>query len=148
MKKIAIFFALIIVIVATVFYTYYKYIANYNNTKKENEEFTVYIDKEITCSELATIINKAINTNEKNVVKKSKSGKYEENENDSLNIDVKFIEDEVRNKYLTYNMEAIYNVGVESLLINYSDSMFKCNKVQYHETTGKIKYMLFEQITQ
>ena len=68
MKKIAIFFLIIIAIVSTIAYMYLNYIANYNIAQKENAKFEMYKDKEILGSELTTIINKAIDINEKNEV--------------------------------------------------------------------------------
>lgn len=148
MKKIAIFFIIIIAIVSTVYYIYMNNIASNKIAQKENAKFEMYIDKEIIGSELATVINKAIDTNTKNEVEKNEQGKYVDNQKNSINIDVKFIEDEAKEKYLTYAMEIIYKVGTGNLLNIYRDSIFKCNEVQYHKETGKIKYMLFEQVAE
>ena len=46
------------------------------------------------------------------------------------------------------NIEKIYNNGMDKFLTYYRDIKFKCVDVQYHDKTQKIKYMLFEQITQ
>lgn len=148
MKKIAIFFITIIAIVSTVYYIYMSNIASSKNAQKENAKFEQYINKEILGSELATVVNKAMDANNKNEIEKDEQGKYKDNENNSINIDVKFIENKDKKKYLTYGMETIYNVGTGNLLNVYRDSIFKCNEVQYHKSTGKIKYMLFEQITE
>ena len=103
----------------------------------------MYKDKEIQGSELITIINKAIDTNEKNEVQKDNKGKYIDNKTNSINIDIKFIDDD-----LIYNIEKIYQNGTETFLYYYRDINFKCSDVQYHTTTGIVKYMQFEQITQ
>lgn len=143
MKKIAVFFIIIIAIVSSITYLYFNYKASYNSAQKENAKFEMYKDKEILGSELTTIINKAVDTNEKNEVRKDNKGKYIDNGTNSINIDIKFIDDDV-----IYNIEKIYQNGTDTFLYYYRDITFKCSDVQYHTSTGKVKYMLFEQITQ
>ena len=143
MKKIAIFLIIIIGIVSTVSYLYLNNINKQRIAQKENIKFEIYKEQEVTGAELTTLINKAIDTNEQNEVKKDNKGRYLDNEVNSINIDIKFIDDDV-----TYNIEKIYNNGMDKFLTYYRDIKFKCVDVQYHDKTQKIKYMLFEQITQ
>ena len=143
MKKIAIFALIIIAIISTISYIYLSYVNTYKNAQKENAKFEIYIDKEITGSEITTLINKAIDQNKQNEIPKDNKGKYIENDENSLNIDIKFIDNDV-----TYNMEKLFDSGMETFLAYYRNINFKCSEVQYHEKTNKIKYMLFEQITQ
>jgi uncharacterized membrane protein YhiD involved in acid resistance len=143
MKKIAIFLLIIIGIVSTISYLYLNSINNQRIAQKENIKFEIYKDEEITGAEVTTLINKAINSNQQNEVEKDKKGRYVDNATNSINIDIKFIDDDV-----TYNIEKIYNNGMDKFLTYYRDIKFKCVDVQYHDKTQKIKYMLFEQITQ
>ena len=143
MKKIAIFLLIIIGIVSTISYLYLNSINNQRIAQKENIQFEIYKDEEITGAEVTTLINKAINSNQQNEVEKDKKGRYVDNATNSINIDIKFIDDDV-----TYNIEKIYNNGMDKFLTYYRDIKFKCVDVQYHDKTQKIKYMLFEQITQ
>ena len=143
MKKIAIFLLIIIGIVSTISYLYLNGINNQRIAQKENIKFEIYKDEEITGAEVTTLINKAINSNQQNEIEKDKKGRYIDNETNSINIDIKFIDDDV-----TYNIEKIYNNGMDKFLTYYRDIKFKCVDVQYHDKTQKIKYMLFEQITQ
>ena len=46
----------------------------------------------------------------------------------------------------TYKMEKIYNAGTEQFVQYYRTIKFKCSKIEYHEKTGRIKYILFEQL--
>ena len=46
----------------------------------------------------------------------------------------------------TYRAEIFYNNGIDQFMEFYSDIKFKCSKIEYHEKTGKIKYLYFEQI--
>lgn len=143
MKKIAIFLLIIISIVSTISYLYLNSISNQRIAQKENIKFEIYKDEEITGAEVTTLINKSINSNQQNEVEKDKKGRYIDNETNSINVDIKFIDDDV-----TYNIEKIYNNGMDKFLTYYRDIKFKCVDVQYHDKTQKIKYMLFEQITQ
>ena len=143
MKKIAIFLLIIIGIVSTISYLYLNSINNQRIAQKENIKFEIYKDEEITGAEVTTLINKAINSNQQNEIEKDKKGRYIDNETNSINIDIKFIDDDV-----TYNIKKIYNNGMDKFLTYYRDIKFKCVDVQYHDKTQKIKYMLFEQITQ
>ena len=143
MKKIALFFGIIIAIISTMTYIYLNNVAKLKNAEKENLKFEVYKDKEISGSDLASIINKAIDNNQKNEINKEKNGKYIDNDVNSINIDIKFIDDDI-----IYNIEKIYNGGIEKFVYYYRNIVFVCKEVQYHTSTGKIKYMMFEQITQ
>lgn len=144
MKKISIFLLIVIAIVAGISYMFLNYKASYNNAKRENFEFESYYEKEIYGIDLATIINKAVNQNEENEVEKNNNGKYIDNEFNSINIEIKLIDDNGK----IYPMEAIYNGGTSKFVQYYSQIKFKCTKIEYHKKTNKIKNMLFEQITQ
>ena len=143
MKKIAIFFGIIVFIVVAMFGIYLNYKNNYNKIQKENRQFESYYNEETYGTNLASIINKAIDSNTKNNIEKDKNGKYIENDTNSINIDIKMIDNDK-----TYNMEKIYKGGISTFTSYYSQIKFKCTKIDYHKNTGKIKYMLFEQITQ
>lgn len=143
MKKIAIFFVIIVFIVVAMFYLYMNYTNNYYNIKKENQQFESYYQEETYGTNLASIINKAIDNNEKNKIEKDQKGKYIENDTNSINMDIKMLDNDK-----TYSMEKIANGGISTFTLYYSEIKFKCTKIDYHEKTGRIKYMLFEQITQ
>ena len=48
----------------------------------------------------------------------------------------------------TYDMETLYIGGMERFAEFYNGIKFKCTKIDYHNQTGKVKYMLIEQITE
>ena len=143
MKKIAIFLIIIIGIVSTVSYLYLNNINKQRIAQKENIKFEIYKEQEVTGAELTTLINKAIDTNEQNEVKKDNKGRYLDNEVNSINIDIKFIDDDV-----TYNIEKIFNNGMDKFMNYYRDIKFKCVDIKYHDSTHKVRYMLFEQISE
>ena len=143
MKKIAIFFLIIIIIVVGISYMYLNYKANYNETKLKNVEFESYYNQEIYGGDLTTIINKAVDNNISNGVEKNNKGKYLDNQKNSINIDIKMLDNDK-----VYNMETLYGGGMNNFLQYYNQIKFKCTKIEYHKSTNRIKYMLIEQITQ
>ena len=52
------------------------------------------------------------------------------------------VEDE---KNYELQMEQVYKSGTEQFVQYYGNIKFKCSKIEYHEKTGRIKYILFEQ---
>ncbi len=143
MKKIALFFLIIIIIIVGISYMYLNYKAQFNNAKMENMQFDSYYNKELTGAELTTIINKAIDNNEINQISKNDKGKYIDNENNSINIDIKMIDNDK-----TYSMETLFAGGMHNFVQYYSQIKFKCINIEYHKSTNKVKYLLFEQITE
>lgn len=142
MKKFIIFLVIILIIIATVSYVYLNYKVNYNIAQKENFQFESYYNQEIFGPDVATVINKAIDKNESNNIKKDNKGKYIENSSNSIKIDIRFIDDDK-----IHNMEEIFNNGIGTFMQYYSQIKFKCTKIDYHKSSKKVKYMLFEQIT-
>ena len=142
MKKIAIFFIIIILIICAIFAMYISYKANYNISKKSNLSFEKYLNEEVYGSELATVINRAIDRNEKNEVEKNNKGIYQNNDTNSINIEIKMLDDDT-----IYQMETFYRGGIQHFINYYSNIKFKCVDIKYHSSTNQVKYMLFEQIT-
>lgn len=143
MKKIAIIFFMIVAIIACITGIYMNYKTNYYEAKRENKQYESYYNQEFYGAEVVTIINKAIDNNLTNQVQRDNKGKYIENDTNSIKIDVKIIDNDK-----TYDMETLYAGGMDKFVKYYNEIMFKCTKIDYHKSSGKIKYMLIEQITQ
>ena len=101
----------------------------------------MYQNKQIYGTELTTVINKAVDNNEKNSVQKDEQGFYIENDTNSINIEVKMLDED-----MTLKMETFYNNGMTNFIDNYELIYFECTKIEYN-SLGKVKYMLFEQKT-
>lgn len=142
MKKIAIFFFIIIAIIVGMSYFYISYKIEYNQIKQENVQFDNYYNKEIYGTELTTIINKAIDKNTINEIEKDKKGFYLNNNENSIHIDIKISDNDT-----VYKMETLYQGEMKRFVEYYGQVKFKCTKVEYHNSTNKIKYLLFEQIS-
>lgn len=143
MKKISIFFIIVIIIICIIFGVYINYKTNYNMLKKANLEFEKYLNKEIHGSDLITVINKAINNNEKNKIEKNSKGIYLDNNYNSISIEIKMTDNDI-----IYKMETIYNGGIQNFVNYYRNIKFKCIEIKYHSSTNRIKYLLFVQITE
>ena len=140
MKKVFVFLTIIVIIVAIVGYRYAVYKSEYNAVQKENADFEKYKDQEAYGIDVASMMNKAIDKNTKNKLEKDDQGNFIQNDENSIEIEIYMTDNET-----TYKMETIYNSGTEQFVQYYGNIKFKCSKIEYHEKTGRIKYILFEQ---
>lgn len=143
MKKIAIIFLIGVIIIVGISYMYLNYKANYNEARKENNQFESYYNQEFYGADVVTLINKAYDNNLTNQVEKNEKGIFKENDTNSIKIDIKILDNDT-----TYNMETLYSGGMDRFIQYYNDIMFKCTKIDYHKSNGKVKYLLIEQITE
>lgn len=142
MKKIIIFIVCIIIVLLSIFGNkYINYREEQSKIKKENLEYEAYLDKEITGRELTTMINRAVNNNEKNSVKKDENGLYIDNDINSVKIEIKITDNDT-----TYQMETLYNRGMETFIQYYGDISFYCAKIEYN-SNKRVSYVVFEQKT-
>ena len=141
MKKIIIFLVIILIIVATVSYMYLNYKATYNDAKVKNVQYESYDGQEVYGTDLATLINKAVDDNTKNAVEKDDTGLYKDNKTNSIRIDILFTDDDT-----IHSMEEIYNSGTSTFMQYYNQIKFKCTKIEHHSKTGRVSYMYYEQI--
>ena len=79
-------------------------------------QFESYYNQEIYGTDLATIINKAVDSNKNNEIQKDNKGKYINNDKDSINIDIKMLDD----NGTIYSMEKIFNGGTSTFVQYYS----------------------------
>ena len=96
--------------------------------KKFNTKYEKYINKEIIGTELASIINQAVDDNEYERIKKDENGKYIQNDETSINIEVKITEFDDEQ---IFTMETLYGGGMEQFVKYYGQIPFKSVKVEY-----------------
>lgn len=143
MKKTIIIISVIaICIVISITYAYSMYKNDINQVKKFNNQFSQYINKDFFGTELATIINLAIDNNEKYNIAKDTSGKYIPDDLYSVRVDV-YMTDTQK----TYSMETLNAGEISNLVNNYSNIQFKCTKVEYHKSNKRVSYLYIEQIS-
>lgn len=142
MKRFLILIIACIGIICIISYLYFEHKVNIRNITKENMPYEEIYKKEITSNQLATIINRAMNSNNIKEVEKDSRGVYKDNNTNSINIDVKFLQSDK-----PYPIEPIYEDNITTFVKMYNNSKFKCTNIEYHKKTKLIKYMYFEQIT-
>lgn len=144
MKKvfICLLIALIVITIIVVLY-----ISNNNRTlyeiKQANQEYELYLNKTVFGTEVTTIINKAINGNEKNGIPKDEKGFYIENDTNSIKVELIMLNED---KKETYQMETLQKAGITGFIKNFNLIDFKCTKIEYHEKTKLISKIVFEQL--
>ena len=140
MKKsffvIALSFTIIVIIIFINFSNIQK---QQRDAQKFNRSYEEYNKENLNGLDITTIINKAIDNNEKHEIQKNDEGLYIEDDMYSIKIYIKMIINEK-----TYPMEKINALGMESF-IKYFDSVdFKCTDIQYHKKNGRVSQMTFE----
>lgn len=143
MKKLVYFliFVTITIVICSMMYINYKSV--FKNIKEDNLQFEYYNQKEVYGTDIATLINKAVDSNIKFNVDKDSKGKYIENNDNSINIQI-YIADNDK----TYDMETFYNGGMDKFVKSYGNIKFKCTQIDYHETSKRIKKVYFRQIVE
>ena len=118
---------------------------SYRTATKEvgdfNNQFERYKDKEISGSELGSVMNKVVDENQKQNVAKDKYGQYIENKETSIIMEVY-----IKDNDTIYRMETFYGSGTERFIQNFSTETFKCTKIDYHLKSKRVKYLYFEQL--
>lgn len=141
MKKIIIILLVFIIVLCILLYNFNSIALDKQKISEENAEFELYLNKEIYGIDIASLINKAVDKNIKNEIQKDDKGFFIQNDENSIEIEVYLTEgDDI------YKMEQIYKHGTEQFVQFFIDAKFKSSKVEYHEKTGRIRYILFEQI--
>ena len=141
MKKITIFIVCILIAITFIAYLCNEYKIKKSQIDTSNLEYKSTYQKEINGNSLATIINKALDNNEKNNVGKDSSGAYIENDDNSIKIDIKFKQSDH-----VFKMEDIYLNKVQEFIRLYGQALFKCTKIEYHNKTKLVKYLYFQEI--
>jgi hypothetical protein len=141
-KQFWIILIILCIIVAIVALTIYNGVRLKSLAEDYNKAYESYYEQEILGTTLISIINKTIDQNEKNAVPKEQNSIYYiDNEENSIQIQVKFLESDNIIK-----MEDIEQQETENFIKYFATSTFKCTKIEYHPKTNKVKSLYFEQI--
>lgn len=140
MKKIFAVILLILVVISAVVVIKFQ---NIQKEKKEiakfNLEYEEYNKENLNGLDITTVINKAVNNNEKYNITKDENGLYVQDDDYSIQIYITMI---INGK--TYPMEKINALGINSFIEYFGVVGFKCTDIQYHEHSGRIASMTFE----
>lgn len=140
-KILAVIVIIALVVIAIIAYKFYSYRKIAVEASTDNKTYNSFYNKEVLGTDVVTLINKTIDNNKKNSVEQDESGKYVDNQLNSVNIEVKFKE---LDKVIT--MEKIYDQDTIKFVQNFGAITFKCTKIEYHKKTGNVKYMYFEEV--
>lgn len=140
-QSLLIILAIIFIVICIVSGAIINLRAENKEINKYNLEYEKYLNKEVLGTEIATLISKVIDQNERNNIQKDENGYYTNNNQNSIKIDLKMITIDK-----TYPMETIYNNQITNFVQNFNQIKFKCTKIEYHEQTGKISKLIFEEL--
>ena len=104
-----------------------------------NSKYEQLCNKTIYGSEIATIINQAIENNEKYNIEKNSKGTYINDGKYSLQVFIKLEND---GEYFT--MERINSFKISEFIRNFSLEDFKCTKILYHDNTKRVAQIFFD----
>lgn len=142
MKKTIIFIICVVIIILSIFGTkYLDYKRQKSEITKANLEYETYLNKDVSGRDLTTAINRAVNNNEKHKIEKDENSFYINEDMYCVKIEIKILDNET-----TYQMETLYNGGMETFIQYYGDITFTCTEIEYN-TPGRVKHLVFEQKT-
>lgn len=114
-----------------------------NVASEENRYYQQLLNKEITGTELSSVINKVIDSNKKNELSLDDKKLYIENDENSIVIEINFkYEDGIK----TIRGEKIFNGEIHNFISHYGNIKFKCSKLEYHNSTKKVKKIYIDEI--
>jgi len=137
-KTMIVLISLLIVIISMLMVAIKNNESVQNEVKKFNMQYECYLNNLIKGTDVATVINRAIDNNEKYEIGKDSKNRYIEDNKYSIKISVKFIDSQ---KY--YDMEAISKLGIEEFISNFSQLEFKCSEILYHKDTNRVSKLVF-----
>ena len=141
MKKTIIILGSVLLLLTVITYLYINNLKNLETiAQKHNSEYEKYYEQQITGTTLISLINKAIDYNEKNNIEKQENVTYTNNDANSIHIYINFLESEK-----TINMESIAEKQTENFVKYFAMATFKCTKIEYHNKTNYVKNIYFEQ---
>lgn len=140
-KTLIIIFVIFIIIMSILFMNLRNVQKNNLEIQKFNSGYEFYNKEDLCGIDITTIINKAIDNNEKYEIEKDSSGLYIADNEYSVNIYVTMI---INQK--TYPMEKIKEIGIETFTEFFGEVKFKCTDIKYHEENGRISSMTFESV--
>lgn len=141
MKKFIILISITIIAISAITYGIYQSKINQKDIAINNKDYDYLLNTSISGTELATLMNKTLNKNKQNNVEKDSDGIYIDNNKNSINIDIKFLQSSD-----IYSEEKIQKNDISKFIQYYSIVKFKCTKIEYHNETKLVSYLYFEEI--
>lgn len=144
MKKI---FVILIIILILVIAPLTLWISNYKEQiaeiKKFNLQYEQYKDTIVIGTEIASLINGAVDSNEKNEISKDEKGIYQDDDKNCIRVELIINSVTNEDQTITYAMEDIYSLGMDRFVKNFNLIEFKCIDITYN-SIGKVNKIVFE----
>lgn len=137
-KTIIVILSIFLIIIISIYMNYRQIVSSKLQARKFNQEFEFFNKENILGTDVTTMINKAIDNNEKHNIKKDENGLYISDDEYSVKIYVYMMIDEN-----TYPMEQLVKTGLSKFTRYFGEVHFKCTDVKYHESNGRIAEMTF-----
>lgn len=137
-KTVFVILLIFLVMISCIYMNYKDMLINQNQAKKFNLEYEFFKQESILGTDITTLINKAIDNNEKYTIEKDENGMYVADDKYSIKIYVYMIINET-----TYSMENLQKAGLSEFTRYFGEVKFKCTDVKYHKKTGRIAEMTF-----
>lgn len=142
-KTLFIFVAILIVLLSTIFLKINDKMATENDVKKFNLYYTEHLNKNFFGSEVATIISKSIDNNEKYNISKDENDMYISDNAYSVKIYINIV-----GSKKIYEMETINKVGITQFISNFNTLEFTCVKINYHDSTKRVSEVYISEVSE
>ena len=137
-KTIIVILSIFLIIIISIYMNYRQAVAAELQAKKFNSDYEFFNKESILGTDVTTMINKAIDNNEKHNIQKDQDGVYIADDKYSVKIYVYMIIDDT-----TYPMESLVQTGLSDFTRYFGEVKFKCTDVKYHKSTGRVSEMTF-----
>lgn len=137
-KTILVIISIFLMIMICIYMNYKEMMKTQNQARKFNSEYEFYNKDSVLGTDITTLINKAIDNNEKYNIEKDENDVYIADDSYSVKIYVYMIINEA-----TYPMENLKKTGLSEFTKYFGEVKFQCTDVKYHEATGRIAEMTF-----
>ena len=137
-KTIIVILSILLIMLISIYMNYRQVLSGKLQARKFNQDYEFFNKESILGTDVTTMINKAIDNNEKHNIKKDENGLYISDNDYAIKIYVYMIIDEK-----TYPMEELVKAGLDSFTRYFGEVHFKCTDVKYHKSTGRISEMTF-----
>lgn len=118
-----------------------------NTISNFNVEFEKYKEKTLYGADILSIINKAIDNNKQNEIKRDEKGNYIEDDEFSIKVDLILLskDDEGNINELKYPMETLEKAGLEEFIKSFSITEFNLENIEYN-SIGRVSKILVKQL--
>lgn len=142
MKKSFIIIIIIFIVIMSILAITLKDIEqNKKIVERDNYKYEQFLDKKIYGTDVTSVINWAIDNNEKFQIPKDENGRYISDDKYCIKVELNMITVEK-----TYQMEQLYNKGMTEFVKLFNVLVFECTSIEYHQNTGRVSKIIFTQL--